>query len=304
MPYYSNTTELGDITSVIATDASYEAESLSRDLCVVPENSINNTDDDGISAEGAILVDIDNNNMIYSKNIYERLYPASLTKLATALVCLEYGDLYDTVTVSYKAANMNIPGAKLCYLREGDKINFKVLLTSFLCYSGNDAGIALAEHIAGTENEFVVLVNDELRRIGAVDSHFTNSHGLHDDEHYTTVYDMYLIVNELLKYDVFEEISSLKSYTAKFEDGSGNPIKKIYENTDRFLIGEKDLIKGFKITGSKTGTTLKAGYCLALVTKSKKGRYISIIMKARISDVLYDEMNTLLKMAKKNKTGS
>ena len=296
LPYYNNSSSIGDVESVFTSENSYHSKPISSDICVIPVDSQNPKANDKISAQGALSINIDTEKMIYSKNIYERLYPASLTKLATALVCIKYGNMDDTVTVSYNAAHLNTPGAQLCYIREGDKINFKTLLTAFLVHSGNDAGIALAEHVSGDVPSFVLLMNQEVQKLGCKDTHFVNPHGLHDDEHYTTVYDMYLIMNELIKYDVFLEIGALESFTAKFEDASGNRIKKVYENTDKFLTGAKELSKKTTIIGSKTGTTFKAGCCLAIATENKKGRRISIIMKARISDVLYNEMNSILEM--------
>ncbi len=295
--FSENSADMSGVTSVISSNQSYRGELAGSNDCVIPvKDATNLSDDFKLNSSGALLVDITKNKLISSKNIYEKLYPASLTKLATAFVCLKYGNLDDDVTVSYTAAHLNTPGAKLCYLSEGDVVNFKVLLTSFIVYSGNDAGVALAEHISGTEGEFVKLMNKELKKIGAVDTNFVNSHGLPDDNHYTSVYDMYLIMNELLKYDTFNEIAAIDSYKAEFKDASGKPVSKVYENTNRYLIGEKELPANVTILASKTGTTFAAGSCLALTVSGKKGHnYIAILMKAGSSDILYDEMTKLLK---------
>lgn len=275
----------------------YAAKEPDNDVCVIPKDDVGRNKNKGITAAGALLVDITDNRMIYADGIYDRLYPASLTKLATAIVCLKYGDMSDTVTVSRNAVNLNEPGAKICYLKEGDVINFRTLFTSFLVYSGNDAGIALAEHISGSEKKFVKLMNKELKKIGCMDTRFVNCHGLHNARHYTTVYDIYLMLNYLSENTEFLNITSMKSYTAIFKDKYGRKIKRVYESTDKYLTGEKKLPKGVSVLAGKTGTTDAAGCCLSLLTKRKSGhKYISIIMKARTKDSLYSQMNRLLKM--------
>lgn len=299
LQYTVNNTGTDSISSFVASDKTYRCEYRYKDVCIIPEKAVSVPSDMSFRSEGVLLVNKTNNEMILSKNIYERLYPASLTKLATALVCLKYGNMDDIVTVSYNAAHITEPGAKLCFLQEGDRINFKTLLTSFIVYSGNDAGIALAEHISGTEAAFVELMNSELKKLGAVDTHFVNSHGLPDDNHYTTVYDMYIIMNELLNYDVFNEIAAIDSYIAEFTDSTGKEVKKLYENTNQYLIGLRKIPKGINITASKTGTTFAAGSCLIQsVTNKKEQTYIAVIMKAPDSNVLYNEMSTLLEKAK------
>lgn len=303
LSFTDNKSGMSEITSILTAGNSYRAELPGENTCIIPvknETQMSKFPKDfRLNSNGALLVDIDKNEVILSKNIYERLYPASLTKLATALVCLKYGNLEDDVTVSYKASHLNEPGAKLCYLQEGDIVNFKVLLTSFIVYSGNDAGVALAEHISGSEQAFVELMNKELFSIGASDTHFVNSHGLPDDNHYTTVYDMYLLMNELLKYDVFTEIASIASYNAEFIDVNGKKVTKVYENTNRYMLGEKELPNKIEILASKTGTTFAAGSCLTLAVKGKNGhKYIAVLMKAGSSDILYDEMSTILKKTK------
>lgn len=293
---YSDSSSSSDIRSFVSDDSLYTAQAFSSDKCIIPESDANINNDSNITAGGVLHIDITDNRVIYSKGIYDQREPASLTKLATALVCLKYGNMSDSVTVSNHAANLNYPGAKVCYLQEGDVINFEVLLTSFLVYSGNDAGVALAEHISGSEEKFAELMDKELKQIGCSDTHFVNCHGLPDSEHVTTVYDIYLMLNELSKNDKFLEITSKPSYTAKFKDKTGRDITKVYESTDKFLTGEKKLPKGVTVLAGKTGTTDNAGYCLAVLSERKTGhRYISIIMKAASSDSLYSQMALLLK---------
>ncbi|MBE5927691.1 MAG: D-alanyl-D-alanine carboxypeptidase [Lachnospiraceae bacterium] len=271
----------------------------SEEVCVIPKEEVGVNVTDNFPASGLLMVDITDNKMYYADGIYDKLYPASLTKLATALVCFKYGNMNDDVTISYTASHINESGAKLCFLQEGDVINFETLLNSFLVYSGNDAGIALAEHISGSEKEFVKLMNKELKSLGAVNTHFVNSHGLPDDDHYTSVYDIYLILNELAGYDQFLEISSQSEYIAEFYDKAGNKVRKVYDNTNMYLTGHKKLPKGYKIVAGKTGTTNAAGNCLAIIASGPNSHnYIAICMKAYSYDSLYGQINDLLKLAK------
>ena len=148
------------------------------------------------------------------------------------------------------------------------------LLYSFLVFSGNDAGVAIAEHVGGSVEKFVDMMNDEVKDLGAIDSHFVNPHGLHDDKHYTTVYDLYLVFHELLQYDTFMDIINQPNYKAKYTDKDGKKHTKYFKTTDRYLIGTATAPKGVKVIGGKTGTTQKAGSCLILYSKDKKKLYI------------------------------
>ena len=297
--YSHDNSEIADITSVTGESYLYEAPPYFRNVCVIPKEAVGVDKKDVFTAKGLLLVDVDDNSMLYAEGIYDKLYPASLTKLATALVCFKYGNMEDDVKISYNASHISEPHAKTCFLQEGDVINFETLLTSFLVYSGNDAGIALAEHISGSEKEFMKLVNKELAEIGAVDTHFVNSHGLHDDNHYTTVYDIYLMLNELSKYDKFLEIASKDTYIADFKDADGNNVRKVYDSTIQYITGDQKLPKGFKVLAGKTGTTTAAGNCLALLVSGKDGhKYIAIVMKAYSYGSLYSQINELLKLTK------
>lgn len=284
-----------DIPMSVSAKDSNTAEFISNQLCIVPDGE-DKGGDDAITGISSLLFDITNKKVIYADNVYERIYPASLTKLLTALVVLEQSDLTDTVTVSYNASHIQEAGAKLCGLREGDKINLGDLLTSLLIYSGNDAGIAIAEHVAGSEKEFCKLMNEKAASIGAVDTHFTNSHGLHDENHYTTAYDLYLIFNALLEHDEAKEIITKASFTLKYQDADGNDKESVFYNTNKYLKGDVTAPDGLTVEGGKTGTTNAAGYCLEVLVENEQGNdYIAMVMKASSSDSLYSQMNELMK---------
>lgn len=268
-----------------------------EDLIIIPElESIG--EDSELTAGAVLLADITKGNVIYSDHIYEKSYPASLTKLFTALVVLRYGELTDTVTIGYNATHITENGAKICGFQEGDVISMEALLHSLLIYSGNDAAIAIAEHISGSEESFVEKMNVEAIRIGAVHSNFTNSSGLHNDNQYTTAYDMYLVFNELLKYDTFRSIINSSSYKAVYQSFDGKVKEKTFSSTNSYLTGKISSPEGIEVIGGKTGTTSKAGNCIIMLSRgSSDSEYISVILKAAGSDQLYSQMSHLLSYA-------
>lgn len=286
-----------DTVSISVLDSninSTEYDFFSKELVIIPEE-VKSIPDDSFHSEAALLLNITDQETLYANNMYDQMYPASLTKLASALVVLKRGTLTDTVTISKTATVMPEANAKVCGFKPGDKISLDSLLHSMLIYSGNDASIAVAEHLAGSEEQFVKLMNEEAKTIGAVHSNFTNSHGLHNENHYSTAYDIYLIFNELIKYDVFREIIGIKSYTIEYRDSDNNVKTKTFPTTNLYLKGEKQFPDDLTLYGGKTGTTSKAGNCLIMLTKDKQDKeYISLILKASGEANLYKDMDLLI----------
>lgn len=264
-----------------------------ENLAVAPLVS-DNSESLELHSEAALLVDATTDEVLYSKNIFKKLYPASLTKLFTALATLKTGALTDTVSVSYAASHISEAGAKLCGFNEGDVISLEALLNCMLIYSGNDAAIAIADHLGGSEESFVAFMNQEAERIGAVHSNFVNSHGLHSDEHFTTAYDMYLAFNELIAYDSFRSIINTGTYTLYYVDKDGNNKEKTFNSTNLYFSGDKMPPDSISIIGGKTGTTSKAGDCLILLSRAENDHeIISVIMNAPDKDKLYEDMDLL-----------
>ena len=271
----------------------YVQEYLSHDVCVIPTGRKPDKDS-FMTAGAALLVNKTTNEVLYSQNVYKRMYPASVTKIVTTLMALKYGNMDDDVTISYNASHITEYGAKLCGFQEGDVINLKELLYSFMVCSGNDAGIAIAEHISGSVEGFAKLMNREMAKLGAAGSHFVNPHGLHDDNHYTTAYDLYLVFNELTKYDMFYDIIGQKYYTANFKGSDGGKKTLSFGSTNRYKLGTAVAPENVEVIGGKTGTTMMAGSNLIIISKSKDMDYISIVMHASDAYSLYDQMNYLL----------
>ena len=275
----------------------YCQDYLSEDVCVIPADRQDKSDSN-LPASSALLINISNNKVVYASNIYEKLYPASITKIVTALVALKYGNLDDTVTISYEASHIKEYGAKLCGFNEGDKVKFEKLLYALMVYSGNDAGIALAEHISGSTSKFAKLMNKEMEELGAVGSNFTNPHGLHDDNHYTTAYDLYLVFNKLISdYPQFTDIIKKGSVKVKYKDANGQKKEKDFTSTVKYKLGTETVPAGVEVTGGKTGTTQMAGSNLILYSTDSDGNgYISVVMHANDVYSLYSQMNYLLSM--------
>lgn len=266
----------------------------SKDLCVVPLEQKNDKDA-AMTAESSLIFDVTDQSILYQKNVYERLYPASVTKLMTAYVTLKYANLDDTVAFSYAASHITESGAQLCGFQEGDQVKLKNLLCALLLYSGNDAGVAIAEHVAGSVEEFADLMNQEAKALGATGSHFVNPHGLNDDDHYTTTYDIYLILNELIKNENFLEMIESKEVLVPYKDKNGEASSRTFKTTNRYLNGDASSPKQVTVIGGKTGTTMAAGHCLALYSKGENGHdYISIVFKADSTWSLYMQMTKLL----------
>lgn len=244
------------------------------------------------------LYRLSDHKILEQSGIADKIYPASTTKLLTALIALKYCNLSENVTFSYNASHLGVYGAVSCDFKEGDTVVLEDLLAALLIYSGNDVGIAIAEHISGSVEAFAELMNEEAKKLGAVDTHFVNPHGLHNREHYTTAYDIYLILNELIHYSKFVSIVSMPSCEIIYRDAQGNTKTKVFESTNLYFEGSFEAPKEIEIIGGKTGTTNAAGCCLTLYFKDKDGTsYIAEVFHAPTYEVLYGKMTELMKKA-------
>jgi D-alanyl-D-alanine carboxypeptidase (penicillin-binding protein 5/6) len=194
---------------------------------------------------------------------------ASTTKIMTALVAIENCDLNKIITVSKDAQNQE--GSSI-YLRAGDQIPLIDLLYGLMLNSGNDAAVAIAEHISKNEEQFALLMNDTAKKLGVKDTNFVNPNGLHDDNHYTTAYELAKITRYALKSDMFREIVSSKMYTATMTLSDGTKTEIEYINHNR-LIKEVD-----GCIGVKTGFTKAAGRCLVSAVDRDGMQYIIVTL--------------------------
>ena len=277
---------------------SQRAEPFTKDLCVTA-GDVAFEDENLQTAEAGTIMDLSTHEVLFAQNVHERLYPASLTKVMTALVAIKYGNLDDVVTIDENALDID-PESSVCYLELGDQYTLKQLIYGMLLASGNDAANAIAWHVGGSLEGFVSLMNQEAAAIGATNSHFMNAHGLQDENHYTTPYDMYLIFNEAIKYSTFTDAINQQSYTVTYTAGDGEQYERTWFATNYYFTGESTPPDNVTVFGGKTGTTDEAGACLSLLTKDPYGNsYFSIIMKADTKDDLYSDMNDLLSIINK-----
>lgn len=273
-------------------------EPFAANLCVaakdIPASGIN------LSEVGAAaLFDSKNLETLYAKNVNNQMNPASLTKVMTALVALKYGKP-DDVYVASENVKITESGAVLCGLKPGDKMTLDQALHILLMYSANDVAVLIAEGVTGgSVEDFVALMNQEAQKIGATNCQFMNPNGLTQEGHYVTAYDLYLIFQEALKYELFNEIIQTSSYTTVYMDGNGADKSIEIENSNLYLRGVYDMPPNVTVVGGKTGTTNAAGHCLILLARSSSGTpYISVILKDDSREKLYADMSDLLGIAK------
>ena len=161
--------------------------------------------------------------------------------------------------------------------------------------SGNDAAVAIAIHVAGSAEAFSQMMNDEAQSLMATNTHFVNSNGLHDENHYTTAYDLYLIFNECIKHQEFVDIINTNQFTAQITGIDGQVRQANWAQTNFYATGKAEAPVGATVIGGKTGTTDQAGNCLILLNKTpEESPYISIVMGADTKELLYQDMTALI----------
>lgn len=273
--------------------ALYQGELFAQDLCVASgEVSLEGFQPDA-SLHAAGLFDLGQEQVVYGYKIFDRLYPASTTKTMTAYLALKYGNPDDIVTVSANATDFNWDES-VAGLATGDTLTLYDLICGLMICSGNDCGTAIAEHISGSEEAFAGLMNSEAAKLGATGTHFVNPHGLHDENHYTTAYDLYLIFNAAAKDQRFMNIISMDSYSADITGADGTVRTAVWTPTNYYSAGLAVPPEGVRVIGGKTGTTDQAGNCVILYNENAEGNpYISVIMGASDKTVLYNDMSQL-----------
>lgn len=280
--------------SNISSSNSDRAIPFAADLCVVSSNVLPGTAK--ITAECASIYCLEDGGILYAKNVHERMNPASLTKIMTALLAIESGKLDDVVTVTEEAM-ITESGATVCDLKPGDQLTLRQLLNCCLVKSGNDAAAAMAVYLGGSLEGFSAMMNERAAELGATNTNFTNPHGLTEEQHYTTAYDIYLILQEAIRQDEFLSIINQPNYELEYIDVEGKVKTRTFDSTNRFLNGKAAAPEGVTVIGGKTGTTNAAGSCLALLSKNQNGKtYVSVILKADSSDLLFEEMASLLSL--------
>lgn len=221
-----------------------------------------------VSARAAVLMEADSGDVIFEKNASERLPMASTTKIMTALVALERGELDRAVKAG--ADSVGIEGSSL-YLKEGDVLTMRDLLYALMLASANDAAEVIACEIGGDVDGFAALMNEKAEELGLESTHFTNPHGLDDEEHYTTARDLAVLASYALKNDVFREIVSTVKHTV---DIIGSDSDKVIVNHNRLLRSYEGAI------GVKTGFTKRCGRCLVSAAERDGVTLVAVTLNA------------------------
>ncbi len=234
-----------------------------------------------IKSRAAVVMDAMTGRVLYAKNPDLKLLPASTTKLMTALVVVERANWKEVVTVSAKAAAQAPTKAGL---KAGDKVTIETLLYAALMKSANDAAVALAEAVGGSEEAFVGLMNRKAIAIGADDTHFVNANGLPANGQYITAYDLSKIMRQAIKYPVLKEILGTRITEVSTETGKTMFIK----NTNRLLWSDEEVL------GGKTGYTRKARHCFVCAGERDKETIIVALLGAPSRDLLWKESEQLM----------
>ena len=240
------------------------SNTLNENQTILETSSTDNDSKLNLNSRSCIVFDRTSKQILFGKNEYNKVKMASTTKIMTAIVVIEQGDLDKTIEISKKAANT---GGSRLGLKTGDKVTIRNLLYGLMLCSGNDAAVALAEGIAGSVNDFSVLMNTKAEELGLTNSHFESPHGLDSDGHYTTAYELAKLTDYALNNKTFSQIVGTKTCTVTINDSSKN-----LSNTNE-LLGN---LNG--VYGVKTGFTNGANRCLVTACKRDDIDIITVVL--------------------------
>lgn len=248
----------------------------------LPKETINPLNDkllfqESVHAQAAAIIENHPNHIMFAKNGQEKLYPASTVKIMTALLALENGSLTDKIIVPHDITAIPFDSSK-SHIRPGDKLTLNQLLYALMIPSGNDAAVAIAVHIAGSEQNFVKMMNEKAKEIGATNTNFMNSHGYHDPNQYTTAIDLAIISYEAKKIPEFLNYVSASSYTAIYEQKNGKIITQTWRATNQ-QIQKNSPYYAENILGGKTGFTSASRHTLVSFSTINNNDYITIILR-------------------------
>lgn len=231
------------------------------------------------TAKAVILYERKSETMVYAWNPDETIYPSSMVKLMTAMVAIERGKLEDTVVVTSRALSYITVGSMALGLKSGEEISFESLLYALMVGSYNDAATVIAEHIAGSQQAFVDMMNAKAVELGCTGTNFSNVHGLHDDNTYTTARDICRILDAALKDDYFRTLFCTAEYQIPATNKS--EARTIYTTNHMISTAQDKRYFDTRVTGGRTGATNQAGRCLAITAEGSGMELIGIVMGAQ-----------------------
>ncbi len=272
---------------VFAAPASTEealADAEERKSLPIQSNQIENWPaGPAIGAQSAILMDANTGVILYAKNIDERLYPASTTKLMTCILAAENSALNETVTFSHDAVFSIELGSSNIGMDENEAMPMEECLYGILVASANEVANAVAEHVAGSMDAFADKMNEKAAELGCKNTHFVNAHGLYDDDHYTSAYDLALIAKEFFQNELLSKIGNTPSH--HFEATDDQPDDFIKRNKHSLITGE---IPYDGIKGGKTGYTDEARQTLVTCAEQNGMKLICVVLKEESPEQFYD----------------
>lgn len=230
-----------------------------------------------IASPSALLMDLNTGKILYEKNINKEMYPASLTKVMTAVLALENCELTDVATVSENAVMSISSGYVTANLKIGEEVTIEQLLSVLLVGSANDSAVVIAEHISGSVEEFSILMNNKAKELGCTSTNFSNPYGAHEESHYSTAYDLALIAKHAMQNETFRTLVSTTSYTL--------PTTNKYDKEDRYFSTTNALLYNNEYsykyaTGVKTGFTTPAKNCLIASAKKNDLELLTVVLGA------------------------
>ena len=239
-----------------------------------------------VSAESAILIDNRTNKVIFDKNSDKKMYPASTTKILTAILTIENGNLDDIVTASHDAVTSIPEGYSVADIQVGEQLTVEQLLEVLLVHSANDAANVLAEYIGGSIDSFVSMMNTKLNELGLSNSHFTNSYGKHDDNHYTTASDLAKLMQYCIKNDTFRRYAGMASCAIP---ATNMHDSRLYTSTNFLVVPESNYYVPY-ITVGKTGYTSLAGDCLVTAGYNNDLEFICVVLNCTSSNNRFQDV--------------
>lgn len=242
-----------------------------------------------VNAGSAILIDADTGTVLYDKNSHDKAYPASTTKLMTALLALENCSLTETVTFSYDAVHSVSPGDSYIATKEGEQYTLEQCLYALLLPSANEVAYGVAEHVSGSVSSFVDLMNKRAKELGATDTHFNNSSGLYDPDHYTTAYDLAMIGRACMANNTMLSIMQTTSY----QIGPTNKTNEIRYLNQRHSMLKSGTYYYEYCVGGKTGFTDESQYTLVSFASKGDMNLICVVFKCELADYRYEDTISL-----------
>ena len=242
--------------------------------------------DPNILSPAAILMDAETGQVLYDKSAKERLYPASITKVLTAIIALEKNEnLNEKVIIGKDVPYQIASNSSAIYLLPGEVVTLEQLMYALMVESANDAAVAIAEHTAGSVENFAKLMNDKAKELGATDSHFINPHGLHSEDHYTTAYDMALIMKEAIKNPVLRKLMTTSNYI--IPETNEQQTRYLWTK-NRLYKSEGDEFYNDKVIASKTGFTTEAKNTLISAAENNGMSLIAVVLNGQSASTYYD----------------